>query len=71
MTKERGAQFAAAFDIDMSESANSIRWDRAHPDAKINAIGADNNGRLPVIDGAVYPEDVADDTEWFISILFQ
>lgn len=54
---------------DLSQEANFARWAAAHPDGSVLAEGTDNNGRLPPIDGNVYPEDVERETLWCLDIL--
>lgn len=38
-------------------------WENAHQDGKIEAVGANNRGLLPDIDGRVHAADVARDTQ--------
>lgn len=54
---------------DISSEANKARFDLLHPNHEIIAIGTDNSGRLPPLEGEIYDEDVLSDTEFAESVL--
>lgn len=55
--------------IDMSTKANNDRFDRFHPEGRLIAGGADNNGHPARMEGEIYVEDVRCDIDFSISVL--
>jgi len=45
-------------------------WENSHAEGGIFAEGADNNGYYPPVDGKVDEDDVVDDTNWCVDLLF-